>query len=332
MMVKDLTPVPSTLSGTRPNGDGCLLAKVNAFPLVSLRDFVRELQSMGGAPLSSLGLIRVKRSKQVHEVIDMYPNSILLKLVRLIEYSGTRVLKALPLFFLCLLAFGCNTMSRGLVVPGGDNVVVIQNFWFNWRDGGGSSGDQDPSINDPIGGQLFLYWIDEAGNVCHGQPGVSGQPGPTVFPAYHEDAILLARENSVITTDQMRSFQTIPYDIDGYITRYHASTLHFVQYGNGIWRSRDDGSTFVDASTIIFSVPLVISVETTNAIYPYHPGDRSDCSLHDRLPAPSPVVPPLGTPTEPGQDPEMCRRLAMPTSSSMSYSESMNYCLANLLH
>jgi len=38
----DLTPVPSTLSGTRPKGDGCLLAKVNA---------VRGVQSTGGEEL-----------------------------------------------------------------------------------------------------------------------------------------------------------------------------------------------------------------------------------------------------------------------------------------
>ena len=44
MMAKDLTPVPS------PKGDGCLLAKVNAFPLAAKRlgDFVRELQSKSG--------------------------------------------------------------------------------------------------------------------------------------------------------------------------------------------------------------------------------------------------------------------------------------------
>ena len=57
-MAKDLTPVPSTLSGTRPKGDGRLppvgdlrLAKVNVFPLALLGDFVREIQSAGGEEL-----------------------------------------------------------------------------------------------------------------------------------------------------------------------------------------------------------------------------------------------------------------------------------------
>ena len=50
-MAKELIPVPSTLSGTRPKGDGRLLAKVNVFPLALLGDFVREIQSAGGEAL-----------------------------------------------------------------------------------------------------------------------------------------------------------------------------------------------------------------------------------------------------------------------------------------
>jgi len=42
-MAKDLTPVPSTLAGTRPKGDGCLLRDV---------DMLREEQSTGGEELS----------------------------------------------------------------------------------------------------------------------------------------------------------------------------------------------------------------------------------------------------------------------------------------
>ena len=66
-MAKDLTPVPSTLSGTRPKGDGRLppvgdlrlatlapnasAGEVNVFPLALLGDFVREIQSAGGEEL-----------------------------------------------------------------------------------------------------------------------------------------------------------------------------------------------------------------------------------------------------------------------------------------
>jgi len=41
----DLSPVPS------PKGEGCLLAKVNALPLATLGDFVREVQSSSGEEL-----------------------------------------------------------------------------------------------------------------------------------------------------------------------------------------------------------------------------------------------------------------------------------------
>jgi len=44
-MAKELIPVPSTLSGTRPKGDGRLLAKVNV---------LREIQSAGGEELGAL--------------------------------------------------------------------------------------------------------------------------------------------------------------------------------------------------------------------------------------------------------------------------------------
>jgi len=44
-MAKNLPPVPSQ------NGEGCLLAKVIAFPLATLGDDVRELKSTSGEEL-----------------------------------------------------------------------------------------------------------------------------------------------------------------------------------------------------------------------------------------------------------------------------------------
>jgi len=252
-----------------------------------------------------------------------------LKLVQLIEYTGVRVVRALPLFFLCLFTSACGTLSPGLVFPGGDNVVVIRNFWFNVEGDGLPVEDRRVPDKDPIGGVLFLYWVDETGNVCHGQPGITGQPGAVMVNAFHADAWYLSDEHAVITKDQMLGFQNIPYGFDLYIERYHPSTLHFIQYGNWLWRWRKDGSTIKDQTSTIVSVPLVISLDTTNAIYPYQTGESSNCAIYT-LPVPSPGIPPLDTPTKPGQDPDRCRTLMMPTSNSISYQESMNYCLVNL--
>ena len=54
--------------------------------------------------------------------------------------------------------------------------------------GGTRSMAVDPTITstdeiewDPLGSALMMYWLDEDGYVCHGTPGVSGQPGVIVI-------------------------------------------------------------------------------------------------------------------------------------------------------
>ncbi len=251
---------------------------------------------------------------------------------QIIQQNYGRLLKWLILLVLSLIISGCDGYSpnpkppelgTGLVFPGAENTISLGGFWFNLEGNGVSPADRTVPEIDPIGGYLFLYWIDDKGNVCHGQPGVSGQPGAVYVNAFQQQAYDLSIQQANITTTQLVDFQKIPYRFDSYVSEAQVSGLHFVQYGNVLWRSRKDGSAFRYTGTIYFSVPLIISVDTTHTLFPYFPDKQRVCNS-ETLP-----LPPLPT-TKLGQDPNMCAVRTFPTADSMSYPDSLSYCLIKL--
>ncbi len=231
-----------------------------------------------------------------------------------------------------LLVGSCSSLSSpkppelgtGLVFPGGGNQISLGGFWYNVEGSGVPQADRVAQTQDPIGGYLFLYWVDDMGNVCHGQPGVSGQPGAVYVSAFRQQAFDLSSQGAVITPTEMQDFQKIPYRTDAYTANGQVSGLHFVQYGNVMWRNRSSGSTSQFRDFIHFSVPLSISVDTTNTLFPYFPDMQQACSKNMGIPLPS--FP--GTPS--GQNPTMCGTRAFPATASMSYRDSLGYCLINL--
>ena len=230
-----------------------------------------------------------------------------------------------------LFVSGCTSSKppefrTGFVFPGSENVLSLGGFWFNVEGGGVAQADKITPQYDPMGGYLFLYWLDDKGNVCSGQPGVSGQPGAIYVAAFKQQAWDLANTEAMITSSQMLDFQKIPYRVASYITSTQASGLHFVQYGNRLIRIREDGKVYrLGGGELTFSVPLIMSTDTTNTLFPMHPDKQVKCSSEFGAPLP---LPDFGRP--PGQNPEMCGTRALPVSDSMSYLESVKYCLINL--
>jgi hypothetical protein len=250
---------------------------------------------------------------------------------QIIQQNYARLLKWLILLVLALIISGCNGTSpkppefgTGLVFPGAQNIISLGGFWFNSEGNGVSSADRIAQERDPIGGFLFLYWIDDNGNVCHGQPGVSGQPGPVVVKAFQQEAYDFYVQKANITTTQLVDLQKIPYRVDSYVLKTQASGYHFVQYGNVMWRNRSDGSVTNLRDIIYFSVPLIISVGTTHTLFPYHPDRNNICNSGGAFPLPSLL------PLELGQDPSMCMTRAIPSANTMSYQDSLGYCLTKL--
>src|SRR5215213_3035643 len=247
--------------------------------------------------------------------------------IQLIQGVNARALKLLLILVFSLLIGGCNSsqspeFGTGLVFPGTENVISLGGFWFNIEGNGVSQTDRITPAFDPIGGYSFLYWLDEGRNVCHGQPGVSGQPGAAYVKAFQQQAYDFAIQGNTITTSQMLDFQKIPYRVDHYVANIQASGPHFIQYGNVLARSRNDGTVFKYVDNIYFSVPLIISVDTTNTLFPYFPDKQVVCSKN--------LGPPLPHIDGPGQDPNMCGSRVLPVAVSMNYQESLNYCLINL--
>ncbi len=254
---------------------------------------------------------------------------------QIIQQNYARLLRWLILLVLSLIISGCDGYSpnpkppelgTGLVFPGAENTISLGGFWFNLEGNGVSPADRTVPDIDPIGGYLLFYWIDDNGNVCHGQPGVSGQPGPVYFDNYKQQAYDLSDQKANITTTQLVDFQKIPYRFDSYVSKTQASGLHFVQYGNVLWRSRKDGLAFINKYTVYLSVPLIISVvdttHTLNTLFPYYPDQQSICNSGVPLSFPSPL--------QLGQDPNMCAVRTFPTADSMSYPDSLGYCLTKL--
>jgi hypothetical protein len=250
---------------------------------------------------------------------------------QLIKSVNAHSLMVLYILFFAFLISGCTSsgppeFQTGMVFPASENTISLGGFWFNIEGGGVSQADKITPNTDPMGGYLFLYWIDDKGNVCNGLPGVSGQPGAAYVKAFKQQAWDLANADATPTVSQMVDFQKIPYSMDLYLEDTQASGLHFIQYGNRVVRSRENGKVYrLGSNELAYSVPLVISVDTTNTLFPYHPDKQVHCNDDSGgIPLPS-----FDTRPE-GQNPDMCGTRALPAATSMNYQESLNYCLVNL--
>lgn len=218
-------------------------------------------------------------------------------------YAVILMLLSFPLFF------------NGTCNPGSCpvNKVNLSSFYSD-------AGGQDIAI-DPLGGYIFIYWIDQNGNVCHGEPGVSGQPGPVVISAFSQDAYDAAMSNSVITEEQMRQYQDFIYAN----ANYHFPGNHFVQFDNVIWRSRSDGKVFMDRGSHFFSKPVIVNPENTVCLNPVYSVNDQACGRYSGIMVPHPVQ-------NGGQHPTIGLSKSQPSAASMSDNDLMKYCLLKLPH
>ena len=227
----------------------------------------------------------------------------------------------LVLVSLAISVSGCdgenqNDLIRALIASCGDPTVFLVSWWS-------VVDDQSLIEIDPMGGYIFLYWVDEDGNACHGNPGTSGQPGPFVVSAFREGAYDAGRDNIIISKQELDQFQIIPFDLGS----YSAEGLHFAQFTNTIWRSRDSSQAFLDKFNLHFSIPEIVSANVEFCLVPIYAYNQPDCGPTMVMLLPSKLFA-----DEPDQHPDMCRIRVMPNTISLTTSERLDYCVLGLPH
>jgi len=235
----------------------------------------------------------------------------------------SKVALLLVLVSLATIASGCDgenqqDIIRALMASCGEHTVFLNAWWSNVD-------DQSQIEMDPMGGYIYLYWIDEDGCVCHGDPGVSGQPGPELVLAFIVDVYDIANEYAEISPSQLDQFQVIPFDLGSYA----AEGLHFAQFANWFWRIRDDGKVFRDTPNSRSSIPEIVSLNMEFCLLPIYAYGQPGCqSIGMPIPSPSDLILILSDGS--GQHPDKCMKRVMPDTFSLSVSERLNYCLLSL--
>jgi hypothetical protein len=215
------------------------------------------------------------------------------------------------LSFTILLLGGCTTtavLTNAALTSCGTSTVFLSAWYANVS-------DKSKIQADPMGGYQFAYWVDDAGNACHGDPGRNGQLGPAVINAYKLTASDLAKNQTSITEEQLKAFQEIQVPWD----KYSGAGLHFVQFYNKFARFRADGKVFDSDTTI--SIPAVIEIGSKACVAPVALGVASRG-------LPLPALSPAAT----TQDPVRCRVRAMPSSATLSEDDRKKYDVFTLPH
>ena len=232
--------------------------------------------------------------------------------------------KFMSVIFACVLLTACTQKGkqqdwiRALMASCGEHTVFLNAWWSKYND------TSQPEM-DPLGGYLYLYWIDEDGNACHGEPGVSGQPGPEQVLVFVEDVYNIENENGEISPNQLEKFQVIPFDLGSYTEE----GLIFAQFANWFWRDREDGKIYRFTSDPIYSIPEIVSLDAEFCLVPVAPISIECARSADGMALPNPDD--LFT-DEPDQHPDMCKIRILPVTFSLSESERLNYCLVKLPH
>lgn len=203
-------------------------------------------------------------------------------------------------------------LVRAVMGTCGEHTVFLNSWYLNVED--------ESNIDlDPIGGYLYLYWIDENGYVCHGVPGVSGQPGPEIIVAWVDESYTAIEEYAVISLSQLDDMQVIPFELGS----YSGEGMHFAQFANWKWRGREDGKVFSAPLGFHYAVPDIVSLNSEFCLLPVYAYDFPKCALGSGLQVPNPADILYDGPD---QDPEMCHNRVMPNTFSLTISERAAYC------
>ena len=186
------------------------------------------------------------------------------------------------------------SLSVVLSTTGCSGIAHLSAWWTNPLALGGVT----PAI-DPIGGRVFFYWIDAAGNACHGDPGTSGRLGPVAVEAFKPEALAAAQANTVVSPSELAAFQEAPFSLSS----YDARGPHYAQFGNILWRARRSENGVPDGVCMkgaeYFGVPEIVQLECGSlSLHPVF----GNASCHTQLQIlPSPLSEPVET-----QDPAHC--------------------------
>ena len=199
---------------------------------------------------------------------------------------------------------------KGVLAACGENTIYL-NMWYGVR-------EDEPDV-DPIGGYLYLYWIDENDQICHGVPGISGQPGPEVILAWTDESYEAIKDGSIITEDQLTDMQRIPFDGGS----YDGMGLHFAQYANWKWRITETGYGFSDPGSFFHSIPEVVDIQGEFCLMPIMASYYPDCLAGSGMQLSDPSSLGLGSDSESG----VCQVRVQPVQIKMPISERVNFCL-----
>ncbi len=245
------------------------------------------------------------------------------------------IMRAALLLFLPLAAWAISSCNDSANLPPltdifvktcDKNTALLTGFW--WLATTNTSTPPVPTVQtpsvDPLGGSLFIYWVDDKGNVCHGQPGVSGQPGPYEIPVYAPAALTAAQQTAVISNEQLLAYQEAGFDISPYLNDFKPTGLHFVQFAGWMWQDRQTQKTYLDKAKLFFSLPQTGAVNKPFCFLPAYPANGGVCDTKAAL---QPNAAYITT-----QHPTLCQKRAFPNTDVSLAEERVNYCLSALPH
>lgn len=194
----------------------------------------------------------------------------------------------------------------------------------------------DPPLSigvDPVWTIVHLFWLDEQGTICKGNPGVNGQPGwvDINYPAWEElDSHREADGNVYLDEEELLYFQTRRYPIP---QNYGGLGEHLLLFRALEFRIRSNGLVAQTLNTEL-SLPIDIFLDETYVVPGYvqarsarfsslHPR----CPLLDELGLPVPEPPSFsGGQTGPAQDSTRCL-----TRSNVTAEDLIKVCQEGLL-
>lgn len=156
-----------------------------------------------------------------------------------------------------------------------------------------------PAIEiDPVITSVQLFWLDDQGYICKGNPGTTGQPGSIDLP-YPASQELFQRSDSdgnvFISEEELFRFQTQRYPVS---TSYDGLGEHLIIFLAHTFRVRTTGQ-LIEARGAQPSMPLDLMIDETFLVPGYFQPrsallslERQNCPLLDEMGVSIPPPPP----------------------------------------
>jgi hypothetical protein len=158
---------------------------------------------------------------------------------------------------------------------------------------------------DPVGGILLVYWLDEDGRICHGEPGISGQPGAVSIVDSDAIEILTGMYSKGKTMGkwELDLYQkNSHYDFSG----YDGTGSHLMHFEPRLWRIRSDEKIIKGGASISLPADLTLTEKKIKPISfkPYTDYKKDSSCVYRMSHEGLSAMPP---PPRRGQDPDKCK-------------------------